>query len=485
MASRIGWAGAVAIAVLAVLLVLSPLYGFHRDELYFVVAGRHPAFGYVDQPPLTPLLSAASVALLGVTPIAIRILPAFAVAACVWLAGDMARRFGGGPRAQLIAAVSIVASGYLAAGHLASTTTYDLLAWTVILWLAVRLLDGADPRLWAVLGLVAGIGLENKHLVAFLGVGLAAGLLLARRWDVLRSPWAWSALAIAALLWLPNLAWQAANDWPQLEMAERLAARAAAERDSFLVEVVLLGGSLLAFVPVLGAGRLLVAADARPWRPIGWAAVVVVAIVVVTNGKSYYMFGPFAPLAASGAVLLDRWIARGRTPVRGTVVGALAAVSVAVMAVLTLPIVPAASLASTPVAELYSEAGEQLGWPELVAEVTRVADGLTPAEREGAIIVTSNYGEAGALELLGEDLPPVYSGHNSYWDWGPPPDGRTVVILVTGGGWQAAALGDCSAEGRVDNGLGLSNDEQGTPVRVCRRVPASWADAWWIYRHLD
>ncbi|OGO54013.1 MAG: hypothetical protein A2V85_12385 [Chloroflexi bacterium RBG_16_72_14] len=355
----------------------------------------------------------------------------------------------------------------------------------MILWLAVRLLDGADPRLWPVLGLVAGIGLENKHLVAFLGAGLAVGLVLARRWDVVRSPWAWSALAIAALLWLPNLAWQAANDWPQLEMAQRLAARIAAERDSFAVEVLLLGGSLLAFVPVLGAGRLLLAADAWPWRAIGWAAVVVVAIVLVTNGKSYYMFGALAPLAASGAVLLDRWISRGRTPVRGALVGVVAAISLAIMAVLTLPIVPAGSLASTPVAEVYGEAGEQIGWPELVAEVTRVVDELTPAERAGAVIVTANYGEAGALELLGDGLPPVYSGHNGYWAWGPPADGRTVAILVAGMGWQAAALGDCTTEGHVDNGLGVDNDEQGTLVRVCRRVPASWADAWRLYRHLD
>jgi hypothetical protein len=120
-----------------------------------------------------------------------------------------------------------------------------------------------------------------------------------------------------------------------------------------------------------------------------------------------------------------------------------------------------------------------------VAEVTRVADGLTPAEREGAIIVTSNYGEAGALELLGDGLPPVYSGHNGYWAWGPPAPGRTVAIFVAGGGWEAPALGDCTTEGRVDNGLGIDNEERGALIRVCRRVPASWEVAWRLYRHLD
>ena len=71
----------IAGGMVAVLLVLSGAYGFHGDEMYFVVAGQHPAFGYVDQPPLTPLLSAASVALLGVSPTAVRVLPALEMGA--------------------------------------------------------------------------------------------------------------------------------------------------------------------------------------------------------------------------------------------------------------------------------------------------------------------------------------------------------------------------------------------------------------------
>jgi 4-amino-4-deoxy-L-arabinose transferase-like glycosyltransferase len=115
------------------------------------------------------------------------------------------------------------------------TTTYDLFAWTLVLWLAVRLFAGGDRRLWLALGLAAGLGLENKYILAFLGVGLAVGIVLSRRWDVLRSRWAWAAIGIALLLWLPNLAWQVANDWPQLDMAKVLAARARAERDTFLL----------------------------------------------------------------------------------------------------------------------------------------------------------------------------------------------------------------------------------------------------------
>ena len=209
----------IAGLMLVGLLAVSGAYGFHGDEMYYVVAGQHPAFGYVDQPPLTPLLSAASVALLGVSPTAVRVLPALEMALVVVLVALIARDLGGSRRAQVLAAVTAALSGYLGAGHLDTTTEPDLLAWAVILWLLVKLLAGGDRRLWLAVGVVAGIGLENKDTLLFLGAGLAVGLVVARRWDVVRSPWAWAAIGIALLLWAPNLAWQAANGWPQLTMA--------------------------------------------------------------------------------------------------------------------------------------------------------------------------------------------------------------------------------------------------------------------------
>ena len=205
------------------LLAVADAYGFHGDEMYFVVAGQHPAFGYVDQPPLTPLLSAASVALLGASPTAVRLLPAIEMGLIVVLTALIARDLGGSRRAQILAAITAALSGYLGAGHLDTTTDPDLLAWAVVVWLLVKLLAGGDRRLWLALGVATGIGLENKDTLLFLGAGLVVGLVLARRWDVIRSPWAWSALGIALLIWAPNLAWQAVNGWPQLTMAQAIA----------------------------------------------------------------------------------------------------------------------------------------------------------------------------------------------------------------------------------------------------------------------
>lgn len=479
------WVWVIAGGVTLGLLALASGYGFHRDELYFIVAGRHPALGYVDQPPLTPFLTASAAALLGPTPLAIRILPALSAGVVIAMTADMARRFGGGPAAQVTAAVAMATTGLLAVGHLASTTTFDILAWTVVLWFVVRLLDGADPRLWLGLGVAAGLGLDNKYTIAFLGVGLIVGILVARRWDVVRSAWAWAGLTLAVVIWLPNLVWQAANGWPQLDMARILAARALAERDSLVAELVLIGGSLMVWVPLVGFGWLVVAGRAKAWRTIGWAAAVVVGLVLWTSGKSYYVAGLLPVLVAAGAVPVGGWIERGRTVARPLAVGVPALLAGAVMAILTLPVVPAASLASTPITDVYGEAGEQLGWPELVDGVRSAVEGLSPAERARAVILTANYGEAGAVEVLGRDLPPTYSGHNSYWDWGPPPDGSLVAIVVAPGSWRPAAVGDCEVSSRVDNGVDVANDEQGTAILLCRRLPDAWDQFWPGVRHLD
>jgi hypothetical protein len=218
---------------------------------------------------------------------------------------------------------------------------------------------------------------------------------------------------------------------------------------------------------------------------LGWGFLATVALVVVTGGKSYYAVGYYPLLMAAGAIVLDGWLDRGHARLRQTTFGVVAIVSGALVAVLVLPVLPPATLARTAIPEIYKESAEQIGWPELVAAVERVASEMPAVERAHAVIVTTNYGEAGALELLGPaDLPAVYSGHNSYWDWGPPPDDRTAAILV-GFTHPPAVLEGCRIAATVDNGIGLANQEQGAPVTVCSGMTATWSAVWPEFRHLD
>ena len=469
-------AGLMAVTLLA----LSGAYGFHGDEMYYIVAGQHPAFGYVDQPPLTPLLSAGSVALLGTTPTAVRVLPALEMALVVVFVALVCRDLGGTRRAQILAACTAALSGYLGAGHLDTTTDPDLLAWAIIVWLLVRLLDGRDPRQWLVVGMVAGIALENKDTVLFLGAGLAVGLVLSRSWDVMRCRWAWAALGIAILLWAPNLLWQATNDWPQLTMASRIAEYAADNRAQMVPLLWLFTGPLLFPVSAAGLVWVLGSKTAVPWRAIGIASVVALALVLVSGGKSYYAIGTTPMFMAAGAMLLDRWLNRGHRRLKAASFAVTAALSGALIAYLTLPILPIATYAKTSLPADVPDTANEIGWPQFVATVERVVASIPPAERARAVILTNDYSEASPLVLLGRGLPPVYSGHNAYWDWGPPPADRTVVVHV--GDWRPADWSNyfvgCHDVAHIDNEAGIQNSEQSAAVSVCTGLRAPWSRMW-------
>ena len=462
------------------LLAVSGAYGFHGDEMYYIVAGQHPAFGYVDQPPLTPLLSAASVALLGVSPTAVRVLPAVEMALIVVLIALMARDLGGSRRAQILAAITAALSACLAGGHLDTTSEPDLLAWAVILWLLVELLAGGDRRLWLGVGVVAGTGLEDKDTLLFLGAGLVVGLVLSRRWDVVRSPWAWAAIGIALLLWARNLAWQATNGWPQITMASRIGGNADDNRAQLVPTLWLSGGLLLFPVAAAGWAWMLRAKAAAPWRAIGIAGVVMLALVLAIAGKGYYVIGIVAPFMAAGGILVDGWLSRGHRRLRAVGFIAAAAISGALMAYVTLPILSPTQFARTSLPTEDPILAEQIGWPQFVATVEGVVAALPADQRARAVILTNSYSEASPLVLLGTGLPPVYSGHNGYWEWGPPPADRTVVIHV--GDWRPADWSrffvGCRDVAHIDNGLGIKNGEQGKAVSVCGGLRASWTAIW-------
>jgi hypothetical protein len=479
---RVAWVplAAVAAGVAALLLAVAGRYGYHRDELYFLRAGGEPAWGYVDQPPLTPLLARAMDALFPGSVAGLRVPSALAAAAVVVLTGLIAREFGGRRPAQLLAAGGMALSAVLlAVGHLLSTTTFDLLGWTALSWLLVRALRDGGP-VWLGAGAVAGAALLNKWFPAFLLAALLAGVLAVGPRAALRSPWPWAAGLLALAIWAPNLVWQGTHDWPQLELSRAIAAGSSGTSEPwylFLPFQLVMVSPLL--VPVWAAGwwRLLRDPALRPWRCFAVAYAVLALLFVVTGGKPYYLAGLYPVLLAAGAVPVLRWVSRGRGRARAALLGGALALSLAVNAVLMLPLVPVERLAQTPIVDVNYDAGETVGWPEFAATVAAVRDGLPAGER--VAVVTGNYGQAGAVDRYAPELGPAYSGHNSYWSWGPPPDDVTTVIAV---GFREPDLrrwfGRVEEAGRVDNGVDVDNEEQGRTVWVTGERRAPWAEIW-------
>ncbi|MGH4029982.1 ArnT family glycosyltransferase [Actinomycetota bacterium Odt1-20B] len=491
-----------------VLTLLSARYGYHRDELYFLAAGRRLAWGYVDQPPLTPLLARASTVAFGDSLVGLRVAATLAACATVLVVALVARELGGGRGAQLLAAALVALGGQvLAVGHMVSTATFDLLVWVVVSWLVLRVLRTRDGRWWPVAGAAAGIGIENKYLVVLLVAVLLASIGWVGPRAVLRDRWFAAGCAVALALAAPNLVWQAAHDWPQFTVARGISGEDGAENRALLVPQQLIYLSPL-FVPVWIAGWR------RLWRDpeLRWARAFAVAypllcvVVLAVGGKGYYTVPLLVVLLAAGCQPVLRWAGRGRVERgragrgrverdragrgrmrrRRALLATAVALSAAVNAAITLPVLAPDDLA-VPMA-LNQEQGEQLGWPEL-ADAARQGWARIPApDRSRAVLFTSNYGEAGALERYGpaRGLPAPYSGHMSYADWGPPPDSATGPVLLVR---QADASGierhftGCRTVARVDNGHGIDNEEQRAAVVLCAGPAARWSVLWPELRH--
>ena len=473
----------------ALLLIFSPRYGPHRDELYFRTAGQHLAWGYVDQPAFTPLMARMVTEAFGNALVGWRLPSALAAGAVVLLTGLLARRMGGDRPGQLLAGAAMAVSAILLIlGHMLSTATFDLLFWTLVSFLVVRQLQGADPRGWLLVGLVVGVALHNKTLVAALVAAVLLGLLAVGPRSVLRSIWLWMGAGLAALIWLPNLLWQADHGWPQLTLARAIAGGSSGSSQPwwlFLPMQLVLVSPVLVAIWIPGLVRLWRAPGLRPVRCFAIAYGFLALVFLVTGGKPYYLAGLYPVLLAAGAPAVVGWLRR-RPDARGWVVGGLG-LSLLVNAVLMLPVLPVRALAVTPVVDINYDAGETVGWPAFAAAVADVYAGLPLADRDRAVVVTQNYGQAGAVDRYGPglSLPKAYSGHNAYFDWGPPPDrGGTAVVIGFSESFLRTAFGQVDRAATIDNGVGVENEEQGTPVWVVRDPRGSWAEIWPTFRRL-
>jgi len=440
---------ALTVAKLVFQLATHRGYGIFRDELYYLACAAHPDWGYVDHPPLSIWLLWLQTALFGDSLLALRLLPAIAGAGAVLVAGLLARELGGGRRAQRLAAAAAFCSPYLlATSHFYSMNVFEWLFISLLALVAARILGRGMQRGWIVFGALAGLALLNKLLVGVFAVGLVGGMLLGPERRELARPGIYLGGALAALLLAPYVVWQLLNDWPTLEFM----ARAGAEKIWPITPLELLTGNIVLVGPltlplaVWGLAALLSAESLRPFRALGLGFLISFAVFAFVGAKVYYLTPHFAVLLAAGAVALERWSDRPRH--RWGLGAAAIAVTLATIVVLpaAVPLLSEERLiawtAALGVEEPRTENHERgalpqvyadmHGWRALTDRVEQVVASLAPDERNEVVIVTSNYGEAGALEYFGRerDLPPVVSFHNNYWLWGNAGwTGGTVITV--------------------------------------------------------
>ena len=447
-------------------------YGYDRDELYFAML--KPAWGYVDQPPLTPLIAHGLASLYDGGPWLVRIPATICAAACLVLTALIARELGGAAKAQAWTAWGMATtSAVLLFGHVFLTSSLDLVAWPLVSLLVMRAELRNEPRWWLAAGAVAGLATYNKLLVLVLLAGIAAGLAVVGPRSRLRSPYVWGGAALTLVLGLPNVVYQLTHDLPQLRMGRALSENNASEvRISMWVLLLVLLGPPL--VVIWAAGLRALWRDRRV-RFFVVVFVVVVLFTFVSGAQPHYPVFILPIPFAAGIVAMERHL--------GRVWGALFAVNGAVSLVLGLPLVPVGSVGATPVPDVNLLAQDSIGWPSYVRQVAGVYDALP--DRSHAVVFASNYGEAGSLHHYRPDVP-VYSGQNALYEQARPPDDVTTVVAVGGQYPEVRRMfADCAVRARLDNGVDVDNEEQGLPIAVCTGPTAPWTVLWPRLHHLD
>jgi len=499
---------ALAASAVAIHLATNGAYGYFRDEMYYLVCGDHLDWGYVDHAPLIGLIAHLIRLTLGDSLRAIRLLPALASGLMVLLTGLIVHELGGGRFAAFLGCLCVViAPVYLSIDTILTMNAFEPLFWMGCAWVLLVAMNRDQPRLLIWLGVLAGVGLENKHSIAFFGAALVAGLLLTRERRLLLNRWMWIAAAIAFVLFLPNVFWQITHGWPTL-----IDLHNSRYKNLPVTPVGFLARQLMDMLPVsaavwlAGLWFLLRDPTARRYRALGWTFAVLLLMMMVLKGKSYYLAPAYPMLFAAGGVFWEK-LTRNRLVRVGL---PCALVAMAIVAVpLCLPILPPdellryqQALGSSPQRDYVGEAGrlqeffaDMFGWEEMVRQVAAVYHALPPDEQRRAAIFAVNYGEAAAIDFYGPryGLPKAICPNQTYFLWGPRQYTGDVIIGVGLADWLLkadanrarleAAFHSVQYGPRVENPWSLTYEHY--PIVVARGLKQPLAQLWPRLRFWD
>lgn len=438
----------LALVALAVQLISSTTYGYFRDEFYYIAASKHLDFGYVDFPPFIALLTAFIRATLGESLLALHFFPALNGAVLVFMTGLMARQLGASKTGQVLAALTtLVTPQFLGVNSRLTMDPFDTLAWSLALYALIIIFKYDRPKDWLWFGLAAGISLTIKISMLYVGLALVIGLALTSARKHFRNPWLYVGGGIALAFLLPYVIWNAIHGWPTVEFFGSYGEKVyKASPLEFLLQQVLIMHPVT--LPLWLAGLVyLFSKDGRTYRPLGWMYIVLLAIFMLQGAKNYFL-APYYPLLfAAGATGIEQGMLAGRLNWLKSRAYVVALVVFGLLtAPMAIPILPfKAHLAymrlmggTNAPSEKYDSGvfpqhfADRFGWQELAANVANIYHRLPPEDQSRACIFTVNYGEAGALEFYSSEynLPPVVSGHNNYYIWGPGKCTGEVIIFI-------------------------------------------------------
>ena len=486
-----GFVLAIAAAIAVAHLLTNQRYGFHRDELQFLSDARHLDWGYVAYPPWTPFVEHVSLGIFGLSLTGLRLFSVIAQALAIAITGLMARELGGGRLAQITAAFAVALSPLpLFEGTEFQYTTFDYLWWVLIAYFVIRLLNTENPRWWLAIGATAGMGLQTKYTILFFIAGILGGVVLTPARRFLFNAWFWGGVALALVIFLPNVVWQLRHGFISYHFLQSIHARDVRQgrTHGFLLDQFTTCTNFWA-APLWIAGLVAFLRDRR-YRLLAWMYLIPLALFMVAKGRGYYLAAAYPMLIAMGAAWGERWALtlqprRRKRVVAGVFTGLT--VSGLAAAALILPIASHGWLRDFSFRN-NGDLREETGWDEIVKTVAAIRDALPPQQRDNLGILVGNYGEAGAIEILGASyrLPAPISGINTAWLRGYPlPPPTTLIVLGLSRGYADRVLTGCQAAGRIVNPYGVQNEESHDhpEIFVCGSPRMSWDAFWKQFQH--
>jgi dolichyl-phosphate-mannose-protein mannosyltransferase len=486
-----------AIGVCLVHFFWNGRYGYFRDELYYAACGQHLAWGYVDQAPLIAVIARLSRALFGDSLRALRFFPALSSGAKILLTAWIVRELGGRRYAQILAATAMfLCPIYLTMDNFLSMNAFEPVFWMLCVAISLGIIRTGNGRLWLLFGLVAGIGILNKHSMLIFGLAFVLALGVSRQRAMLRTPWIWLGACIAFLIFLPNFLWEINNHWPTIEILRNVdrIKNTHVSWAQFIVQQAFLVHPVAAPICIAGLWFFLRSRQGESFRFLGWTYFFLLAEFLIFRGRIYYLAPIYPMLFAAGAVAIETWIGNyGRNWVKAAVLAPLMVGGI-VAAPLALPILPLDAAAAyakfwdvdrvqvekEPSGKLPQMYADMMGWPQQAETVASVFRSLPSSDQSRVAILAKNYGQAGAIDYFGPalGLPHAISGHNNYYLWGPRQYTGEVVIAV---GMPLNDLKPIFAQ--IDLAATINfeyaiPEENNLPVYICRKPKKTLEQAW-------
>jgi hypothetical protein len=325
----------------------------------------------------------------------------------------------------------------------------------------------------------------TKYTICFFIAGVLAGMLLTGARRFFLSGWFWGGVALALLIFLPNFVWQVRHGFISVHFLQHIHVRDVGEgrANGFVKDQFIICANLFA-APLWIAGLVSFLRDRR-YRMLGWMYVVPLALFFFGKGRGYYLAAAYPMLFAMGAVGGERWVRslkRGwRLTVEGVFFTGVAASGVFVFALL----VPLSSSGALKQFALKNNGDlrEEIGWDELVRTVAGIRDSLPAEQRDSVGVLVGNYGEQGAVEILGPayHLPAPISMTNSSWLRGyPTPQPSTLIVLGFSRAQADKAFTECRLAGHNGNSAGVKNEESEDhpDIFVCGPPRMPWSEFW-------